>query len=468
MATARAQARGPKPCHRRKPITIKPERAWPIAADVGIGEVETDVRDDHAGGLICDPTRRRPFSAVSHVTLRYQRSMTIDPVALNSQGMAALRQGNAPVAIAAFLAAVAADPGAAILHYNLANAHALAGDGAAQLEALNAALDRDPYMPHALLARGKLAEAQGHPMAALADFKRLLAAVPDGETGGGPNFRAGLAHARAAVAAESASLGDRLDARLANAIATAPHADAERFRHAVDVQLGRRRVYVHQPLVLNYPYLPAIQYFDPALFPWLPQLEAATPIIRDELKALLAAGGGGFAPYVRYPRGAPVNQWGELNHSDAWAACFFIEHGVPNLAMQEHCPQTAALLAGLPLLDLPGRGPVAFFSLLKPNTRIPPHTGATNVRSIIHLPLIVPQGCTFRVGNETRPWIEGEAFAFDDTIEHEAVNPSDELRAVLIVDAWNPFIGIAERDLIRRWVRELDAHGQGLAGFSAA
>lgn len=394
--------------------------------------------------------------------------MTSDPIVLNSQGMAALRQGNAAAAIAAFSAAVAADPAAAILQYNLANAHALAGNGAAQLEALNAALDRDPYLPHALLARGKLAEAQGHAAAALSDFKRLLAAMPEGETGGSASFQAGLTHARAAVAAETASLATRLDAVLADAATQAPAGEAERFRHAVDIQLGRRRTYVHQPLVLTYPYLPAIQYFDPALFPWLQQLEAATPIIRDELKALLAAGGGGFAPYVRYPRGAPVNQWGELNHSDAWAACFFIEHGVPNPAMQEHCPQTAALLAGLPLLDLPGRGPVAFFSLLKPNTRIPPHTGATNVRSIIHLPLIVPPGCTFRVGNETRAWIEGEAFAFDDTIEHEAVNPSDELRAVLIVDAWNPFISIAERDLIRRWVRELDAHGQGLAGFSAA
>ena len=395
--------------------------------------------------------------------------MSTDPVALNQQGMIALRQGDAATAVRAFTAAVAADPDAAILHYNLANAQGLAGDAAAQLEALNAALDRDPYMPHALLARGKLAEAQGQAAAALADYKRLLAAVPDHEAeAAGPGFRAGLAHARAAVAAETASLAARLDAVIAEAAAQAPPAEAERFRHAVDVQLGRRRTFVHEPLVLNYPYLPAIQYFDRGLFPWLPELEAATPVIRDELTALLAAGNGGFAPYVRYPRGAPVNQWSELNHSDAWAATFFIEHGVPNPAMAEHCPQTAALLNTLPLFDLPGRGPVAFFSLLKPQTRIPPHTGATNIRSIIHLPLIVPEGCTFRVGNDTRPWIEGEAFAFDDTIEHEAVNPTDDLRAVLIIDAWNPFIGAGERDLIRRWIRELDAHGQGLTAFSGA
>lgn len=393
--------------------------------------------------------------------------MTADPSALNQQGMVAMRQGDAAGAIKAFTAAVAADPEEAILHYNLANAYALAGDSTAQLEALNAALDRDPYMPHALLSRGRLAETQGLPAAALADYKRLLAIVPEGETGGGPGFQTGLAHARTVVAADTAGLAKRLDALVAAADAIGSKAGVERFRHAVDVQLGRRRVFVHNPLVLNYPYLPAIQFFDRALFPWLAQLEAATPVIRDELQALLATGGG-FAPYVRYPRGAPVNQWNDLNHSDDWAAAFFLEHGVPNPVLRAHCPRTAAVLDDLPLLDLPGRGPVAFFSLLKPKTRIPPHTGATNIRSIIHLPLIVPPGCTFRVGNETRPWIEGEAFAFDDTIEHEAVNPTEHLRAVLIVDAWNPFIDTDERSLIREWVHELDAHGQRLGGFSAA
>ncbi len=394
--------------------------------------------------------------------------MTSSAITLNQQGMAALQRGDAAAAVAAFAAAAAADPAAAILHYNLANAHALAGNPVAQLEALNAALDRDPYMPHALLARGKLAEAHGEQQAALADFQRLLAVVPAGEAPGGPGFQAGLAHARAAVAAATAALASRLDAELADAIAAAPPAAASRFGHAVDIQLGRRRVYQHQPLVLHYPYLPAIQYFDPGLFPWLSQLEAATPLIRAELEALLAAGGDAFAPYVRYPRGAPVNQWAQLNHNDAWAARFLIEHGVPRPDMRAACPQTAAILDQLPLFDLPGRGPVAFFSLLKPHTTIPPHTGATNIRSIIHLPLIVPEGCTFRVGSETRPWVEGQALVFDDTIEHEAVNPTDSLRAVLIIDAWNPHIPPAEQALIRQWVRALDAHGKGLAGFSAA
>jgi len=35
---------------------------------------------------------------------------------------------------------------------------------------------------------------------------------------------------------------------------------------------------------------------------------------------------------------------------------------------------------------------------------------------VLHLPLIVPEGCGFRVGSETRPWKVGEAWVFDDTV----------------------------------------------------
>ena len=72
--------------------------------------------------------------------------------------------------------------------------------------------------------------------------------------------------------------------------------------------------------------------------------------------------------------------------------------------------------------------------MLAPHTRIPAPTGVTNARLIVHAPLIVPQGCGFRVGNETRAWEPGKPFVFDDTIEHEAWNDSDQTRVVLIFD----------------------------------
>ena len=85
------------------------------------------------------------------------------------------------------------------------------------------------------------------------------------------------------------------------------------------------------------------------------------------------------------------------------------------------------------------------FSLLAPHTHIPPHTGINNARLVCHLPLIVPEGCWFRVGSQTRQWEPGKLLIFDDTIEHEAMNPSDHLRVVLIFDIWHPALDEQER-----------------------
>ncbi len=48
-----------------------------------------------------------------------------------------------------------------------------------------------------------------------------------------------------------------------------------------------------------------------------------------------------------------------------------------------------------------------------------------------------------------RAWQVGEAWAFDDTIEHEAWNDSDQPRVILIVDAWNPLLSEPERAVVR-------------------
>jgi aspartyl/asparaginyl beta-hydroxylase (cupin superfamily) len=57
----------------------------------------------------------------------------------------------------------------------------------------------------------------------------------------------------------------------------------------------------------------------------------------------------------------------------------------------------------------------------------------------------VPRGCRFRVGNEERRSQEGKVMIFDDTIEHEAWNDSDEDRIVLIFDIWRPELSERER-----------------------
>jgi aspartyl/asparaginyl beta-hydroxylase (cupin superfamily) len=145
-----------------------------------------------------------------------------------------------------------------------------------------------------------------------------------------------------------------------------------------------------------------------------------------------------------------VNQWTELNHSLKWSTLQLMRSGKPVQANLDRCPETAKALAALPLADIDGLCPNVMFSALAPKSRIPPHNGETNARVVAHLPLIVPEGCNYRVGFEWRQWHVGETLIFDDTIEHEAINDSDELRVVLIFDLWNPLLAPAERELVRK------------------
>ena len=402
-----------------------------------------------------------------------EAALNLDPAnprILNSLGLRALHGGDAVRAVALLERATAADPEASPLWYNLSTAHRATGDADAELLALDACLTRDPYMLRALLAKGQLLERRGETAGAVAAYTGLLkASPPDAELP--PPLAQAVEHARDYVAAQAQGLADALAPALETArAAVAMTDDTRRFDRAVDVLLGRQRIYHPEPTGLHFPFLPAIEFFDRSHFDWLERFEAATPVIQAELAALLAAPdadapANGFAPYVAYAPGTPVNQWQDLNHSQRWNVFSLHRDGIADVANRARCPNTAAVLDSLPLLDVPGRGPSAFFSLLRPHTRIPPHTGATNIRSIVHLPLIVPPGCGFRVGATRRPWNIGEAVAFDDTIEHEAWNDSDELRAVLIIDVWNPCLTLAERALCRALTTAIDARNGSTASF---
>jgi aspartate beta-hydroxylase len=224
--------------------------------------------------------------------------------------------------------------------------------------------------------------------------------------------------------------------------------------------VGRRQVYHQQPLQLAYPGLPEIEFWEPEEFPWLKALETAAPDIREEIAAILAEDADVLAPYVDYPDAAAVAEpWAELNRSPRWGAFHLWFDGRRVAWNAARAPKTMAALAGVPQPQTPGRSPMAVFSVLQPQTRIPPHTGVSNTRLVVHLPLIVPHGCGFRVGSETRAWCEGEAWVFDDTIEHEAWNDSDQPRTILIFDVWNPRLSEAERAAITAVMAAMDAFG---------
>jgi aspartyl/asparaginyl beta-hydroxylase (cupin superfamily) len=238
----------------------------------------------------------------------------------------------------------------------------------------------------------------------------------------------------------------------------------QRFTESLAIMLGRKRRYEPQPALFHFQGLAPITFFDRKDFPWLDAFERETDAIRAEFLAA-QAGAEGFTPYMQYGEDQPLRQWAELNNSLRWSAFHLVEAGKVNDANAQRCPRTMALLAGAPQPDQPGRTPVAMFSVLKPKTRIPPHCGVSNVRLVTHVPLVVPPGCGFRVGNDVRAWEEGKAWVFDDTIEHEAWNDSDAPRAILMFDIWHPHLTGPERALVTAMSAGMNAFSQDEGSF---
>lgn len=380
------------------------------------------------------------------------------PAALNALGMQALTRQEFSKAAHWFKRAIAADGGSPDLHMNLAKALRSTGDDAGERLALEGALAIDQRHFMALVRMAELFERTGDRARASEKWAGVLAlaVMMDDRT---PAIEVMLEHARDFVAAHRAEFGRAVDKGLAPSRAGVAGEERRRFDACVDQFLGRRQIYANHCHGLHFPFLPADEFFDRRHFPWLPEIEAKTDLIRAELEALIAASDPGFHPYVEMEPGTPQNKWSALDHKLDWSAFHLWRHGRRDDAACARCPETAAAIEATPLAQLANRAPNVFFSVLRPGTHLPAHTGVSNVRAIIHLPLIVPPGCALRVGGETREWRVGEAFAFDDTIEHEAWNRSDQLRAVLIFDTWNPHLTPAERELLGEFFPVADRHG---------
>jgi tetratricopeptide (TPR) repeat protein len=98
--------------------------------------------------------------------------------ALYFRGIEAVREGHYDVAVAAFTEALAREPGNVNARVTLARAHYLAGDRDSARRGLDAALERQPDHDPGLFLRGVLAEEDGDPQAAVARYRRVLAATP--------------------------------------------------------------------------------------------------------------------------------------------------------------------------------------------------------------------------------------------------------------------------------------------------
>jgi len=396
-----------------------------------------------------------PDRARSH----FEAVLAIDneePTARNWLGADALARTDAQTAAMHFEIACKREPSERSHWLNLAAARRILQDADAERAALETALSLNQTDLLALVRIAELHERLGEQTPAADRWAAVLAlssAIQDPS----PEFSQILGHAKQYVGERKRALAEAIHSALADELTRADGRDRRRMRTAADAWLGRRSIYANQCEGLHYPFLPADEFFENEHFPWLGELEAATGTIVAELEAILADPDPGLTPYISLPPGVAANKWSGLDQSLDWGAFHLWKEGERFDEACARAPQTAALVESLPICRIKGRAPNVFFSILKAGRHIPAHTCVTNVRSVVHLPLIVPEGCEFRVGGETRSWIPGSAFAFDDTIEHEAWNRSERDRAVLIIDVWNPHLSDHERDMVCRLYEAADA-----------
>jgi aspartyl/asparaginyl beta-hydroxylase (cupin superfamily) len=378
-----------------------------------------------------------------------------EPTARNWLGADALARTDANTAAMHFEIACKREPGERSHWINLAAAHRILGETKRERAALENALAIDQTDLLALVRIAELHERLGEETPAAERWNAVLAfssSIADPT----PEFAQILSHAKQFVGDQQQKLAATIETALEDDLAGAGMRERRRMQAAADAWLGRRTIYTNQCEGLHYPFLPADEFFEREHFPWLGELEAATAAILAELETILADPEIGLTPYISLPSGMPASKWSGLDKSLDWGAFHLWKEGERFDEACARAPRTAALVESLPMCQIKGRAPNVFFSILKAGSHIPAHTGVTNVRSVVHLPLIVPEGCEFRVGGETRSWVEGRAFAFDDTIEHEAWNRSDRDRAVLIIDAWNPYLSDHEREMICRLYEAAD------------
>jgi aspartate beta-hydroxylase len=339
----------------------------------------------------------------------------------------------------------------------LAYACSRLGDNAKSLTSVDKSLELEPRNLRAVLLKAELLTQQGQSRPALKHYQYALKLA--GNAADLPaDIRQNLVKAKKVCANQENEYRSFLMERL-KAVGFASSVDNLRFHLSLELMFGGKEIYYQQPRRFYYPSLPQIQFYERNQFDWVTCIEEQTDQIRKELSAVMNDPSR-FSPYVKSDHTHLGRDDQGLGDNDKWGALYLWDHGrlVPENAAL--FPNTLKALEAAPLPDIATQSPMALFSKLAPDTRIPPHNGLLNTRLICHLPLIVPRNCgALRVGNEERPWVEGEMLIFDDTIEHEAWNDSDQDRVILLFEIWRPEISEEERRLITALLKAIMEYG---------
>ena len=325
-------------------------------------------------------------------------------------------------------------------------------DRAAELEAIDRLLGLQRHHLGGLLMKGAALSRAGDDDGAMAPYQLALAIAEQARRSGQhlpPTLANEVSRAGQWVEQHIAERSAQIEQALAQG-GFGPGQRSEAIDEALAILRGQAPIQLQQPTSFYFPGLPQQPFYDRSQFAWAVDLEGQTRAIKGELEQLLRSQAEKFEPYVAAGAdksgGSAPNA--HLAGDASWSAYHLLKGGEPVEGHADRFPQTLAALELAPLPRVPGRAPMALFSLLTPGAHIRPHHGLFNFRLICHLPLIVPPDCTLRVGNRQRQWREGELLIFDDSMEHEAWNRSDRQRIILLFEIWRPEIGEADREAL--------------------
>lgn len=385
----------------------------------------------------------------------YEQILEIAPYHLQALDFLAARayeRGDTGLGLELLHRSLQANPNRPLAYQNLGLMHKARGEYDQALEALERTHELRPAYPMALVHKGSILELLGRDHEAVRAYLQAWKQAPGFQQARysertPAHVRELLSHSADCI---SQARKEFLDRALAELRTQHDRTALERVEQFADVYLGstapKYKHAMQRPAFLYFPELEPRAFFEREEFAWLEELESATAEIRHELRTVLQQPEE-LQPYVQVNAQDPA-QWKELNNSLQWSSFHFYRAGKRHAAHCAQCPITAGIIEKLPLVYTPSHSPEVFFSILKPDTHIPPHHGLGNYKIAVHLPLIVPDNCAIRVGNETRTWSEGRCLIFDDSFQHEAWNRSDESRAVLILEVWNPQLSTAEQHAV--------------------
>jgi hypothetical protein len=334
----------------------------------------------------------------------------------------------------------------------MAQACRMAEDVDGEAAALDRLLALQPAHLGALLMKGAALARSGDDDGAVGPYRAALGIAEQARARGEalpPMLASELGRAAQWVEQHIAERSSRIDRALAEG-GLGPGNRSDRIEEALAILRGEAPVQLQQPTSLYFPGLPQRAFYEREEFDWVAGLETHTGSIKAELEALLAAQSDEFEPYVAADadRSGGTAPNAHLAGSRNWSAYHLLKEGEPVAGHAERFPATLAALEAAPMPRIAGRSPMALFSMLRPGAHIRPHHGLFNFRLICHLPLVVPPGCTLRVGNQQRLWREGELIIFDDSMEHEAWNRSADQRIILLFEIWRPEISEGEREAL--------------------